>query len=285
MTDLEATARLPFGQFFARAVEERAFAGFRLGCFVPNRAKREVRRHRHDEAHFVFVLRGNYETSARSMPGAAGSLLIYSPPGTTHRDCFTDEDLSHAAFATLSVPATALAAVEAEARLPTEEVCLAASAAALVRQILVECRTPGAHRGDDLSDCIAEALSLELLLRSGVERDTSVSGAPDWIGRARELLRDTCLTPGPRSVREVAAELGVHPVHLARRFRQHFDATPGEYLRRCRLDRARWLVRRSRAALADIATATGFSDQSHFTNAFRKSFGVSPGALRRSRLD
>jgi len=58
-----------------------------------------------------------------------------------------------------------------------------------------------------------------------------------------------------------------------------FGLTPGEYLRRCRLDRARWLLRRSSAGLADIAAATGFTDQSHFSNAFRKGFGVSPEGL------
>ena len=96
------------------------------------------------------------------------------------------------------------------------------------------------------------------------------------------VLRDSCLVPGPRSVRDIARELDVHPVHLARRFRRHFDTTPGDYLRRCRLDRARSLLRRSQASLADIASATGFTDQSHFTNAFRKTFGISPGAFRRS---
>ena len=58
--------------------------------------------------------------------------------------------------------------------------------------------------------------------------------------------------------------------------------TPGEYLRRCRLERARRLMQRSAAPLAEIAAAAGFSDQSHFSNAFRKIFGVSPGAFRRS---
>lgn len=278
------TARLSFGQFFARMTAERAFGGFRLARLVPNRPKREVQRHHHDEAHFVFVLRGSYETSARRPAGAAssGPLLIFSPPGTMHRDCFADEDLSRASFATLSVSSAAFAMAESEAILPSEEVCLAASATGLVRQLLVETRAPRVGAGDDLSECIAEALCLDLLLRTGVDRDTRVAAAPSWLRRARELLRDSCLVPGPRSVHDIARELDVHPVHLARRFRRHFDTTPGDYLRRCRLDRARALLRRSQASLADIATATGFTDQSHFTNAFRKTFGISPGVFRRS---
>jgi AraC family transcriptional regulator len=277
MLNAEATARMPFGGFFGRRLGERNIAGFTWARFVPNLRKREVRRHRHDEAHFVFVLRGNYETTARPVREASGPVLIYSPPGTEHRDCFVDEDLSQAAFATLSVSPAALAAVEGEAQLPSEEVRLPQSAAGLVRRIAVE-----SSGQDDLSGSIAEALCIELLQRTGVERDAAASAAPAWLRRARELLRDSCLTPGPRSVREIARELEVHPVHLARSFRRHFDTTPGDYLRRCRLDHARSLLRRSQAGLADIAAATGFSDQSHFTNAFRKTFGVSPGVFRRS---
>jgi AraC family transcriptional regulator len=283
MTDLEAidsgdvTPRMAFGCFFGRVTEKRQIDGFTLARFTPTVPKSKVQRHRHEEAHFVFVLRGIYETCAQPAHDASAPRVIYSPPGTVHRDCFSHEDLSQAAFATLSVSSEALAAVATETKLPVKEVCLPASAIALVRQLLTEAR---GH--DDLSSAVTEAHCLELLQRTGIERELAVSEAPGWLRRARELLRDTCFDPGPRSVAEIAAELGVHRVHLARRFRQSFGMTPGEYLRRCRLERARRLMRRSAAPLAEIAAATGFSDQSHFNKAFRKSFGVSPGVFRRS---
>jgi AraC family transcriptional regulator len=237
----------------------------------------------HEEAHFVFVLRGWYETSARPAHGSPWPRLVYTPPGTAHRDCFAEEDLSRSEFATLSVSSPALAAVEAETSLPAEAVCLPDSAVGLARRILAESEgSLGSRSRDDLSACITEALCLELLQRTGAEPDPAESRAPAWLRRARELLRDTCLDEGPRSVREIADELGVHPVYFARRFRQSFGMTPGEYLRRCRLDRARWLLRRSSAGLAEIAAATGFTDQSHFSNVFRKGFGVSPGVYRRT---
>ena len=49
--------------------------------------------------------------------------------------------------------------------------------------------TPRVGPGDDLSECIAEELCLDLLLRTGVDRDATVSAAPSWLRRARELLR------------------------------------------------------------------------------------------------
>jgi AraC-like DNA-binding protein len=36
-------------------------------------------------------------------------------------------------------------------------------------------------------------------------------------------------------------------------------------------------------SLAEIAVACGFADQSHFTAAFRKATGVTPGRVRREK--
>lgn len=269
--------RLPFGRFFGRAAAERELPGFRLAQFTPTLANRQVELHHHDEAHFVFVLRGRYESSAEPAAGGASPRIVYSPPGTSHRDCFAEStDLSRAAFATLSISAAALVEIETETKLPGKGVCVGETAVPLVRQLLLEARGL-----DDLSGAVAEGLCLELLQRIGVSADATVGAAPAWLRRARELLRDTCLDAAPRSVGEVAAVLGVHPVHLARRFRAAFGLSPGEYARRCRLDRARRMMQRTAAPLTEIAAAAGFADQSHFCNAFRRRFGVTPRAFRR----
>lgn len=270
--------QLPFGRFFGRAAVEREVAGFRLAQFTPTLANREVVRHCHDEAHFVFVLRGRYETSADLPPDGSPPRIVYSPPGTSHRDCFAaGTELSRAAFATLSISAAALAAVGTETELPVKGVCATEATVPLVRQLLSE-----AQGVDSLSAWMSEELSLELLRRTGVPRGTVSGGLPTWLLRARELLRDTAHAFGLGSVGEVAGELGVHPVHLARRFRAAFGLSPGEYVRRCRLDRARRMLLGSVAPLAEIAAAAGFADQSHFSNAFRKRFGMSPRSYRRA---
>ncbi|MEO8277474.1 MAG: helix-turn-helix transcriptional regulator [Thermoanaerobaculia bacterium] len=269
---------MAFGRFFGKASVERELPGMRLARFVPTLAKSDVAPHRHEEAHFVFVLRGTYETGAKPAPDGSPPRIVYSPPGTEHRDCFVaGTELARAAFATLSISREALVEVETETRLPGNEVCVGESAVPLVRQLLEE-----AGGQDALSPFVAEGLCLELLQRTGVARDSAIDSSPAWLRRARELLRDASLGTGSRSVGEVASELGVHPVHLSRRFRTAFGQSPGEYLRRCRLERARRLVRHTTAPLADIAIATGYADQSHFNKAFRRTFGMSPGASRRT---
>ena len=96
---------------------------------------------------------------------------------------------------------------------------------------------------------------------------------------ARELLDDRC--GEAVRVTELARAAGVHPVHLARVFRQHLGCTPGEYLRRRRLERAAVLLRETARPLSDVALHCGFADQSHLAHAFRRHAGVSPGAYRR----
>jgi AraC-like DNA-binding protein len=48
-----------------------------------------------------------------------------------------------------------------------------------------------------------------------------------------------------------------------------------------RIDRARTMLADASSSLADVACATGFADQSHFTRVFSRVVGMSPGAWRR----
>jgi AraC family transcriptional regulator len=73
----------------------------------------------------------------------------------------------------------------------------------------------------------------------------------------------------------------VHPITLARGFRAVYGCSVGTYLRRLRVELAgRWLVETD-LPLAEIALAAGFCDQSHFSNLFRRTVGVTPSHYRR----
>jgi AraC family transcriptional regulator len=78
----------------------------------------------------------------------------------------------------------------------------------------------------------------------------------------------------------VAEAVGVHPSHLARSFRCAYGKTVGEYARALRLDWATAQLALEDATLAEIAVRAGFADQSHFTRAFRRQTGVTPGRYR-----
>lgn len=69
--------------------------------------------------------------------------------------------------------------------------------------------------------------------------------------------------------------------HFARRFKESVGVSPHTYIVTRRLARAKAMLQHSEDRLADIAAACGFSSQAHFTAAFHRSIGVTPGTFRR----
>jgi AraC family transcriptional regulator len=102
---------------------------------------------------------------------------------------------------------------------------------------------------------------------------------PRWFRSLRDLLHSRF--DEPLRVGELAREVGVHPVHLARVFRRRYRGTLGDYVRWLRLGRSIERMRQGNRPLADIALEAGFFDQSHFSRAFRSGLGRSPAAFRR----
>jgi len=65
-----------------------------------------------------------------------------------------------------------------------------------------------------------------------------------------------------------------------RQFSKCFQITPQKYLRKLRLRIASRALIYSSTALADVAVACGFGDQSHFTREFRRQFHFTPREYR-----
>jgi AraC-like DNA-binding protein len=86
-------------------------------------------------------------------------------------------------------------------------------------------------------------------------------------------------------VRRGAAWISVRPEARSSRFRQVYGQSIGDYVRRRRLEHAARLLCSTEATAAAIAVECGFADQSHLTRLFRRRFGVTPSAYRRSRQD
>jgi AraC family transcriptional regulator len=129
------------------------------------------------------------------------------------------------------------------------------------------------------SDLVVECLATELVSGSGGRRGTR--GTPRWLATALELADDRF--SDRLRLADVAAEAGVHPVHLARQFRVRMGCTYGEYVRRIRLARALEQLRRGSRPIAEVAVETGFADQSHLTRLMTALLGITPAAYRRQR--
>jgi AraC family transcriptional regulator len=102
---------------------------------------------------------------------------------------------------------------------------------------------------------------------------------PAWLLRVKEQIEETCVLG--LSVGALAETADVHPVYLVTAFKRAFRSTPGEFQRQVRIRKAEALMSKTPTMpLSEVALATGFFDQSHFSRAFRHVTGFTPNRFR-----
>lgn len=261
------------GRFYGGVKDERVVGGITLaetgydpGFVVPP----------HDHAHpfFCLALRGSFaEEFERRRWTAWPSTVFYHPAGAEHAEHFGE---AGGRLFNIQLGGDWLSRLEAfDVRPPQRQVDgrdgeLTAIAGSLYRAF---------RTGDPTSELVIDGLVVDLLAHvAGEARPPLRSDRPAWLDRVEALLHDRLAEP--MDLASIAAEVDIHPVHMARVFRRHNGCSPGTYLRRIRVRTACRLLTDSGKSLTAIAFATGYADQSHFTRAFKRSLGVPPGQYR-----
>jgi AraC family transcriptional regulator len=261
--------KLPRGRFFGRA-GVRSQIGELVLVESLHAAGSRLPRHSHEQAYFCVNLGGDYtESYGRRRRSCHEGMLVFHPAG----ECHAEEH--HGAVTSLNVElegawlrriAELVAPLDQPAEFRGDEV--AAAGVLLFREL----------RRDDRDSALAiEGLTFEILAASARRERTVDRRAPRWLRDARDLL------VGPSdglSVRVLAAQAGVHPVHFAATFRRFVGCSLGEYQRRRRFEHARQMLADRSMTLAQIAADVGFADQSHLTRTFKRLSGMTPGEYR-----
>ncbi len=84
----------------------------------------------------------------------------------------------------------------------------------------------------------------------------------------------------PLRIADLAAHCGFGMRRFHQLFIDAFGETPHRYLQRLRLDTSITLLSDPYRSLTDIALTVGFGDQSAYTHAFTRRFGMAPGQWR-----
>ena len=272
-TQIPMEKTLPAGRFFGAVSSFASLGGFQVSELVYEPSV-VLPNHAHERANFCYVLQGSYEeVCGRRSQRHATTSVVFHPAGQTHSDRHDP------------VPVRLLSVELAPERLEqlgrrsdllrSPSASTSGNAVHLCWQLHRESRQP-----DDASALAMEGLVLEIL--AVCSREKSRANEPSrsgWMRQAEELLRARC--SGPVNLGQLASEVGVHPVHLARTFRSVYRCSPGEYVRRLRVEAACWHLRTSSLPICEVALLTGFSDQSHLTRTFRRLTGVTPREFRR----
>jgi len=160
------------------------------------------------------------------------------------------------------------------------------------QRLRIDARTQGLvallrHRlhGQIAEPLEAEVLALTLARRALGPRSSHTPGAT--VGRQKLVDRAKLVLSSDLTRRwalsEIAGELRVSPVYLTQVFQQVEGMPLYQYQLRLRLARALQLLARY-DDLTTLALDLGFCSHSHFSSAFRKFYGYSPSAFKRSAL-
>ncbi len=110
---------------------------------------------------------------------------------------------------------------------------------------------------------------------------------PAWKGtrttveRALKLIADG--VADREGIPALAARLGIGARHLSRLFAEHLDASPLQVALTLRVQRAKRLLDTTDLAIAAVAERAGFPSARRMSDAFARSYGQTPAALRPSR--
>jgi AraC family transcriptional regulator len=106
-----------------------------------------------------------------------------------------------------------------------------------------------------------------------VGRD-GLSLSPKQVSRVREYIRMNLARD--IGLAELADQVSLSPHYFSMLFKHALGVSPHHYVLRERIDEAQRLLAAGRMSICEVALSLGFSDQSHFSQAFRKMTGTTP---------
>jgi AraC family transcriptional regulator len=263
--------RLSRGTYYGRSIAQHEVAGLILTEKRHRRGER-LPPHAHDQPYLCFVLSGSWrERYDGGIRACAPRSIIYHPPGEIHSDHF---DVGGAHLFAIEFDVSWLRRIQLSTHPFGEPHEFSGGQVSTTALRMYD----EARRADQLSPLVLEGLMLELLGACMRSRIAAPHSAPPWIGDVEERLREEFRDPP--SLGALAARVGVHRMHLARAFRQHYGASVGEFVRQRRLDFVCRELVASERPVAELALEAGFADQSHLTKIFNRALGTTPARYR-----
>ena len=257
-------AKFPSGHYYGTNAFDRHFLSIGLSHLRATVPEHEVKEHSHAGAHIVLATRGRYVTCA-SGAQREGPVLVFNPPDVVHRDRFAGEG---GWFFAISFDPGDSRELYEQLKLPN--IAIRNHDPQVIKQAFGLLKAA--------ASCDAAKLDLEVLtfnvLGNLYRQDPLSPNPPSWLRRAQEMIAD--MSSEDLGIADIAEAIGVHRVYLARQYIRHLGCTPGDDLRRRRVERATQLIMTSDQALSDIALACGFCDQSHLNRAFLQQWGLTP---------
>ena len=132
--------------------------------------------------------------------------------------------------------------------------------------------------GQSLSVALAHYLVRRFAVRTTPDRKYRNGMPAVRLNRVLDFMRQNC---GQETrLWELANLAGMSPHYFCELFKKSTGISPYQYSLRCRMDRAKEFLRSPQFTVQQVAEATGFADQSHFSKVFRRLVGLTPVQFR-----
>lgn len=139
------------------------------------------------------------------------------------------------------------------------------------------------------TDIIVSQLTLLLLylLRESVKPTGSKAKNTNVVQNENEIIRQAQQYVAAHireklSVPMVAGQVGVSASYLTVLFHKNLQISPGEYIRRIKLQESKQMIRENNLNFTQIASALQYSTVHHFSRQFKEKFGITPTEYAKS---
>ena len=156
---------------------------------------------------------------------------------------------------------------------------------ALLKQMLREQERMDEYSNDMIIAQLTQALVL--LLREAAAPSGTKLRTSNAIHSENEIIRQAQQYVSAHireklSVPLVAKQVDVSPSYLTALFHKNLQISPGEYIRRSKLQESKQMIRENNLNFTEIAAALQYSTVHHFSRQFKEKFGITPTEYAKS---
>ena len=138
----------------------------------------------------------------------------------------------------------------------------------------------------DMVICLLQILLLELMreqlspARTRLRTTNAVNSENEIIRRAQQFISENVREK--LTVPLVARYVDVSSSYLTALFRKNLQISPGEYIRRIKLQESKRMIREDNMNFTEIAAVLQYSTVHHFSRQFKDKFGITPTEYAKS---
>ena len=154
----------------------------------------------------------------------------------------------------------------------------------ILQQMLQEQESAGSHAEEMLLSLLTQLL---IHLQRQEETPTPVSANLPMAGSENQIIQraQQYIAAHVReklSVPAIAKGIDVSASYLTALFQKHLQISPGEYIRRIKLQESKQMIREGNLNMTQIAAMLQYSTIHHFSRQFKEKFGITPSEYAKS---